>query len=263
MVRFIDTHAHLAMLSHADLDTVLKRAHQSGVLEMLTVSVDPQSWEKNRKIAEERSGVFFSIGLHPSEANQWESQRSAMEAYFGSGVPAKCVAIGETGLDFQYPTPTKDQQLAALHWQLNLAKRHDLPIILHCRDAFADLYAFLRKEGLGRAGGVMHCFTGNTAQAKEAIDLGLKISFSGILTFKNAAPIQEAARSIPLTEVVIETDCPFLAPVPHRGKPNEPSLVTFTAQQLAALLGASIENIAEKTTENARRLFRIPLSKET
>jgi TatD DNase family protein len=168
------------------------------------------------------------------------------------------VGIGETGLDFHYDFSERSSQIHAFEEQLQFAKQYDLPVVIHCREAFADLFASIKKIGLSSRGSVMHCFTGTAPDAKAALDLGLKISFSGILTFKNADALRDAAKSIPLSEVVLETDCPYLAPLPHRGKPNEPSYLPHTALFLANTLGVPLDRVAEETTRNARSLFNLP-----
>lgn len=258
MSGFTDTHAHLAMLEHASLSEVLERARLSQIEKMVTVSVDEKSWEANRNLAEALSHVWYSLGLHPHEAKYWlQCKPRFIQAYGLAQKNKKCVALGEMGLDFFYNHSDKDVQIQCFEEQLVLAKQWNLPIIIHCRDAFEDTYNILRKIGLGPRGGVMHCFTGNREQAKEAVDLGLMISFSGIVTFKTAHDLKDAAKSLDLSQMVIETDCPFLAPVPFRGKPNEPSFLPETARVLAHLKGVPLEEIKEKTTENASRLFSI------
>lgn len=251
----IDTHCHLGMLEHGTSEEILARAKDAGITRMVTVSVDEPSWGVNRKFAEHHDHVFYSVGLHPHEAKDWRDCRDRMKAL----APApKCVAIGEMGLDFYYNHSDREAQIEAFEEQLEFAKGVGLPIIIHCRDAFDDLFSIIRKKGLGPAGGVMHCFTGGPPDAKDAVDLGLHISFSGIVTFKNAETLREAARIIPEESILVETDCPFLAPVPHRGKPNEPSFLPHTLQQVAAVRKVDPQALAEKTTENAVRFFSLP-----
>lgn len=258
MSGFVDTHAHLAMLEHASLKEVLDRAQTAQITKMVTVSVDEKSWENNRLIAEAVPHVWYSLGLHPHEAKDWQACRGRfLEAFELSKQNKKCVALGEMGLDFYYNRSERDTQIACFEEQLSLAKKWNLPVIIHCRDAFQDTYDCIKRVGLGARGGVMHCFTGNKNQAKEAVDLGLMISFSGILTFKNATDLQDAARFLGLESIVIETDCPFLAPVPFRGKPNEPSLLPETAKVLATLKMVSLDEVQKRTFDNASVLFSI------
>jgi len=255
---FVDTHAHLAMLEHAKLSDVLERAKAANIDKLVTVSVDEKSWEQNRMLAESYPHVWYSLGLHPHEAKEWSECKSRfLEAWTLAKANGKCVALGEMGLDFYYNHSERDLQINCFEEQLKLAKEWELPVIIHCRDAFQETYQAIRKVGLSSRGGVMHCFTGNKQQALEAIDLGLFISFSGILTFKTAQDLKEAAQKIDLSRIVLETDCPFLAPVPHRGKPNEPSLLPETAKVLAGLRNLSLEAVCSSTSQNASRLFSI------
>jgi TatD DNase family protein len=180
-----------------------------------------------------------------------------VKAYELAKQNGRCVALGEMGLDFFYNHSDREAQLVCFSEQLEFAKKWELPIIIHCRDAFEDTYSILKKVGLSSKGGVMHCFTGNKKQAHEAVDLGLMISFSGILTFKTAHELKEAAKSLDPLHMVIETDCPFLSPVPFRGKPNEPSLLPETAKVLAELKGLSLPEMMTTTSRNASRLFSI------
>lgn len=258
-MKFIDTHAHLAMLEHAPLQEILMRAKTAQIETLVTVSVDEKSWLPNQNIAEKEAGVFYSLGMHPHDAKDWLDAKPRMLAALNSPVAGKCVAIGETGIDFHYNHSARHEQIQAFTEQLQIAKERDLPVIIHCRDAFEDTFAAVKKIGLCSRGGVMHCFTGNKEQAFQAVDLGLKISFSGILTFKKAEPIQQAARALNQKDIVIETDCPFLAPVPFRGKPNEPSLLIETAKFLATLRGEKLEEVAAFTTANAQSLFALPV----
>lgn len=258
MSGFIDTHAHLAMLEHASLSEVLERAEISQIEKMITVSVDEKSWASNRILAEKYPHVWYSLGLHPHEAKYWEQSRNQfLNAFEEAKRNGRCVALGEMGLDFFYNRSEKDVQIQCFEEQLNFAKQWELPVIIHCRDAFQETYDSIKRVGLSSRGGVMHCFTGNSQQALEAIDLGLLISFSGILTFKTAREIQEAAKAIDLSKVVLETDCPFLAPVPFRGKPNEPSLLPETAKVLSQLRNIDLDLVRETTSQNASKLFSI------
>lgn len=258
MIEWIDTHAHLAMLKGAPLEEILKKAKEAGIVQMVSVATDEKSWNLNRDLSDKYDNIFHSIGLHPHEAKDWKGIRDKAIPYFQAlKKKEKCVGIGELGLDYHYNHSTKEDQLECLEDQFEIAKKLDLPVIIHCRDSFDDLYSKIETVGLSSKRGVMHCFTGNTEQAKKALDLGLKISFSGILTFKTADTLREAAKFIPLTEIVLETDCPFLAPMPHRGKQNEPSLLPDTAKVLAQVKGETIENVAKQTTQNARAFWGI------
>ncbi len=256
-LKFVDTHAHLALLEHSPLEEILKRAEWAGITKMISVSTDEPSWESNRNLALAHPNIYYSIGLHPHDAVRWTECAANMEKLFENGVPPKCVAIGELGLDFHYNMSPPDIQVHVLESQFAMARKYELPVIIHCRDAFDELYGAIRRVGLSPRTGVMHCFTGDTVRAKEALDLGLKISFSGIVTFKNAATLREAAKIIPADSLLVETDCPFLAPIPFRGKPNEPAFMPLTAQTLAEVRGVTPEEIAEQTTRNAIDFFRL------
>lgn len=256
-VTYVDTHSHLAMLDHAPLQEILMRASAAGVHRMISVSTDEGSWESNRNIALAHTNIYYTVGLHPHDAIRWTECAAQMDALFpaGGAIPEKCVGIGELGLDFHYNLSPPEVQLDVLESQFTIARRAGLPVIIHCRDAFDQLYDAIRRVGLSARTGVMHCFTGGPDEAKAALDLGLKISFSGILTFKNAGKIREAAKMIPDDCLLVETDCPFLAPIPFRGKPNEPSYLPMTAQTLAVTRGVRPEVIAELTTRNAISFF--------
>lgn len=256
-MKFVDTHAHLPMLKHASRDDIIDRARQAGVATIVSVATDLTNWESSRLAAEQNLSVYYTLGIHPHQAGEWTEAEKRIATLFSEGVPSKCVGIGETGLDFHYNFTEKEVQIQALEAQLRFAKKYDLPVVIHCREAFTDLFASIKKIGLSSRGSVMHCFTGTAPDAKAAIDLGMKISFSGILTFRNADSLRDAAKSIPLSEIVLETDCPYLAPLPHRGKPNEPSFLPHTALFLANTLGIPLEEVAETTTANAKYLFRL------
>jgi len=251
-----DTHCHLGMLTHSPLEEILERARAAGVKKMVTVSTDEGSWETNRNIALNVDDIYFSLGLHPHEATHWAECANQLSV-LTSNIGPKCVAIGEIGLDFYYEFSPREIQLDVFESQLLLSKKLNLPVILHCRDAFTELFDCIKRVGLSPRGGVMHCFTGPEKAAKSALDLGLKISFSGIITFKNAESLREVAKTIPISELLLETDCPFLTPDPHRGKPNEPSMVVWTARKLAETLTLTPEEISLRTTENALNFFKI------
>jgi TatD DNase family protein len=250
----IDTHSHLALLKHSPLSEILDRAKTEGVVKMISVATEENDWESNRAVALAHPNVYYSLGLHPHEASHWEKCEKNLMNYFDA---TKCVALGEMGLDFFYNHSPKEIQIVAFEAQLLLSQQMNLPVIIHCRDAFEELFASIKKVGLSSRGGVMHCFTGNADQAKRSVELGLMISFSGILTFKNAEPIREAAKVVPRSRLLVETDCPFLAPIPNRGKPNEPSFLPYTAKALAATLGETPEEIFRTTTENAVHFFKL------
>lgn len=258
MISFIDSHSHLGSLEHSSIEEVLERAKISGIVKMISVSTDEGSWETNQNISKQHDHVYYTLGIHPHDAIRWAECAYKLEPmYHQSFNPKKCVAIGEIGLDFHYNYSPKDVQIDVFESQLEMAKTLNLPVVIHCRDAFDELYASIKKIGLSPWGGVMHCFTGDTIRAKEAIDLGLRISFSGILTFKTAEVLREAARAIPKESILLETDCPYLAPIPNRGKPNEPSYLPLTAKVLAEVRSETIEEVSRYTVENTTLLFQL------
>jgi TatD DNase family protein len=254
----IDTHCHLADAKlEADLDGVLRRAAEAGLGAIVSVGAI-SSLETDRRtvaIAARHPHVFAIIGVHPHDAKDCDADRiSALRELARS---KKVVAIGESGLDFHYLHSPVEAQEAALRRHLELAAELDLPISIHCRDAEARLSAIVREVGLPPRGGVIHCFTGNTEAAREFVALGFHISFSGIVTFRNAREIQAAAPTVPDDRVMVETDAPYLAPEPYRGKRNEPAYVRRTLEVLATLRGVDADRLATITSDNARKLFRL------
>jgi TatD DNase family protein len=254
----IDTHCHLADPKlDTDLDGVLRRAAEAGLGAIVSVGAI-SSLETDRRtvaIAARHPHVFAIIGVHPHDAKDCDADRiSALRELARSN---KVVAIGESGLDFHYLHSPVEAQEAALRRHLELAAELDLPISIHCRDAEARLSAIVREVGLPPRGGVIHCFTGNTEAAREFVALGFHISFSGIVTFRNAREIQAAAPTVPDDRVMVETDAPYLAPEPYRGKRNEPAYVRRTLEVLAKLRGVDAERLATITSDNARKLFRL------
>ena len=259
MNHFVDTHAHLYLLEHATADEAIARAKAQGVTTLISVSTEEGNWAKNRDYALANDNLFYSVGLHPHDATKWPEVAPKLDAWFAKGVPPKCVGVGEMGLDYYYDKAPRDAQMAALEGQFAVARRTNLPVILHCRESFDDLFGAIRRVGLApKRPGIMHCFTGGPDEARKALDLGLWISFSGILTFKNAENIRQAAKIVPADRILLETDCPFLAPIPNRGKPNEPSYLPHTALVLAQARGETLERVAELTTANAKAVFQLP-----
>ncbi len=255
---FIDTHAHLAMLDHAPLEDILARARAQGISKMITVSTHEESWAANEKISAASADIYFTLGLHPHDSEKVPNCEKALRSFYAaSSLKKKCVAVGETGLDFFYNFAGKEAQISQFETQIKLASDWNMPLVIHCREAFHMLFESLKKIGVPKKAGVMHCFTGTTEEALESVKLGFSISFSGILTFKNGDSLRATAKEIPEDRLLIETDCPFLAPVPNRGKKNEPSFLPSTAAVLAAVRGASIEHIAKITSENAIKLFNL------
>jgi TatD DNase family protein len=260
----IDTHAHLSFPDFADdLSGVIERAGAADVAKIVSIATDLEAVRQTLEIAERFDGVYAAVGLHPGEipkvtlCDMKELRRLASEP--------KVVAIGETGLD--YYREAKDdaalrQQQKDLFWaQLELARERHLPVVIHNRAAEIDILEILRAHSNSlpkdwRPWGVMHCFSGDEKLAFDCIEIGLLISYTGILTFKNATALRDVAKKVSLDSVMLETDAPYLAPMPHRGKRNEPAYVPLIAEVLAQVKGVSVEEVARITTENARRLFR-------
>ncbi len=221
---------------------------------MITISSRVGTFDTVRAIAENYGDVFCTAGTHPhnahEEAEVSEAQLTALALH------PRCVGIGETGLDYHYGRTPRDIAAKVFRTHIAAARASRLPIVIHSREAEADISAILRDEmEKGRFTGVLHCFTGSAALAELALSLGLYISFSGVLTFKNSQALREIARSVPMDRLLVETDAPFLAPVPFRGKRNEPAFVAATAQVLAEVKGISSQTIAAETSANALRLF--------
>jgi TatD DNase family protein len=255
---FIDSHAHLDVPQYdADRAEVIGRARAAGIDTMLEIcgsDIAKGSLDVGIKLAEEHSFIYAAVGVHPHEASLYDEalERKLIEM---SG-HEKVVGWGEIGLDYYYDNSPRDVQRKVFRRQVELGRRCELPLIIHTRDAEEDTIAILRDASHDYSG-VIHCFTGTQDLAESAIRMGFYISFSGVLTFKTAGDLREVARNTPLDKILIETDCPYLAPVPHRGKRNEPAFVKETAAKLAEIKGASIDEIARITSANFKRLFKL------
>lgn len=251
----IDSHCHLDFPDFAEtLDDVVARAHAAGVEKMVTISTRVAKGDGLVAIAERFPRVYFTIGTHPHQAAEEANVDSDAIRRFAAH--PKCVGIGEAGLDYHYNYAPADVAAKVFRAQIGLARELDLPLVIHARDADDDVAKILREEmAVGPFKALLHCFTSSRALAETGLELGLYISFSGVLTFKNSADLREIARDAPLERVLVETDAPFLAPTPHRGKRNEPSFVVETAKILAATKGVSFETLAEATRANTLRLF--------
>jgi TatD DNase family protein len=259
MPTVVDTHCHLADAKFRDdVEAVIERAADAGVRQLISVgAIGPiENDRRTVEIAERHDNVFAAVGVHPHDATQCSPERiSQLRALAGS---KKVVAIGESGLDFHYMHSTAEAQEASLRSHFLLAQELDLPIVIHCRDAERRLAEIVREVGIPGRGGVIHCFTGNADAAREFLALGFRISFSGIITFKNSAPIREAASIVPDDRVMVETDAPYLAPEPYRGKRNEPAYVNRTLEALANLRGIDSATLGAQVIANAACLFRLP-----
>ena len=252
---FVDSHCHLNYKGLAEQQQdVLDRARAAGVAAMLTISTRESEWDDVIGIAEREADVWATVGIHPHEADKHPHIDTA--TLVDRTAHPRVVGIGETGLDYYYDHSDPDRQQASFRAHIAAARATQLPIVVHTRDAEADTAAILRNEmGKGTFGGVIHCFTASGAFADVALDLGFYISISGIVTFKNARDLQETAVRVPIERLLIETDAPFLAPVPHRGKTGEPAFVADTARFLAGLRGVDAAALGRATADNFYRLF--------
>ncbi|HEY8188767.1 MAG TPA: TatD family hydrolase [Pyrinomonadaceae bacterium] len=261
---FVDSHAHIDGLEFdADREEVIQRARAAGVSAILNVGTgDPHSGALERavELAEKHQDIYTSVGTHPHDARLFDDK--AEQRITGLLKQSKrVIAFGEIGLDFHYDNSPRPVQLEVFRRQLEMAKDARLPVIIHTREAEKETVQMLGSHmDASNRGGVMHCFSGSLWLAQRALELGFFISFSGIVTFKKAEDLRDVARDIPLDRLLIETDCPFLSPVPFRGKRNEPAYVVEVARCLADLHGLGVEEIARITTDNFTRLFRLKLS---
>jgi TatD DNase family protein len=252
---FTDSHCHLNYKGLVeDQAGTIARARAAGVGTMLNISTRESEWDAIVGTAETDADIWASIGIHPHEADAHPDVDTAK--LVGKAAHPKVIAIGETGLDYYYDHSDRDRQRASFRVHIAAARETGLPLIVHTRDAEEDTAGILADEmEKGAYTGVIHCFTASANFADRALELGFYISLSGIVTFKNAKDLQETARRVPADRLLIETDAPFLAPVPHRGKTCEPAFVADTARFLAELRGTSVEGVAETTTTNFRALF--------
>ena len=240
----------------ADRGEVLARAARAGVGLFVTVPARDGDAPACADLAQSDPRIFTTAGLHPHEAREWgERARRDLETALAS---ERTVAVGEIGLDFHYDLSPRPDQERAFREQIGIARRFRRPLVIHTRNAPVRTIEILKEEGGREIGGVIHCFTEDTPTAREILDLGFFISFSGIVTFPKASILQDAARFVPADRMLVETDAPFLAPVPHRGRRNEPALVAETVRCLARLRGEEAGELARITTDNCRRVFSLP-----
>lgn len=252
----VDSHCHLNMLDltahNGDLNVALTAARHNGVKHFLTVCTELTDIAKITAIAAAHPDVSMSIGIHPNETAQ---NNLTEEELIKLAEHPKVIAFGETGLDYYRDTSDKESQQESFRRHIRAAKKIGKPLIIHTRQARADTIQLLKEEAADTIGGVMHCFTEDWAMAQQSLELNFYISFSGIVTFRNAQELKEVAKKVPLDRMLIETDSPFLAPIPYRGKPNEPAYVRYVAEHIAELRGISFEEVAARTTENFYKLF--------
>jgi TatD DNase family protein len=259
----VDSHCHLDGLNyetlHQDVSDVLAKAAARDVKFMLAVATTLPGYKAMTKLIGDRPNVAYSCGVHP--LNQAEPYDFAELRQLAAD--ERVVAMGETGLDYHYQPETRAQQQASFREHIRIGRDLNKPVIVHTRDAREDTLAILKEEKVEGCGGVLHCFTEDRETAEKLLDMGFYISFSGIVTFRNAETIREAARYVPLDRMLVETDSPYLAPVPYRGKENQPAYTRDVAEYMAVVKGVSIEQMAEATTQNFSDLFHVPLSRLT
>ncbi|NJO40108.1 MAG: TatD family hydrolase [Cyanobacteria bacterium CRU_2_1] len=258
-MQLVDTHVHLNFESfQPDLDEVAQNWREAGVVRLIHSCVEPSEFEGIQAIADRFPELSFAVGLHPLDVEKWTPDTASQILTLAQS-DHRVVAIGETGLDF-YKAENQDQQEQAFWEQLTIAHQLDLPVIVHCRDAADEMARLLRSfcADYGAIRGVMHCWSGTPKETQWFLDLGFYISFSGIVTFKSARQVQESAQMVPSDRLLIETDCPFLAPVPKRGeRRNQPAYVRYVAEQVARLRQVPLDRLADETTANAYKVFRL------
>jgi TatD DNase family protein len=259
-VKLVDSHVHLDHEQFgADQDAIVQRAREQGIDRMLTIGTGdgPPKLDCAIELAARYEGVYATVGVHPHEASKANAATfDQLRALLGE---PSVLALGEIGLDYHYDFSPREVQREVFVEQLRLARDAGKPIIIHTREAWADTVDVLRREWKGA--GIMHCFTGDEAQAREALDLGFHLSFGGVVTFNKAENVRQAAAIVPDDRLLVETDAPYLAPIPHRGKRNEPAFMVETVRRLAAVRGVPVEHIATVTTANFENLLlRAPIT---
>ncbi|HEY9661327.1 MAG TPA: TatD family hydrolase [Allocoleopsis sp.] len=260
-MHLVDTHVHLNFDSfQADLETVAQNWREAGVVRLVHSCVEPSEFAAIQAISRRFPELFFAVGLHPLDVQLWTAT-TAEQILDLAQSDSKVVAIGEMGLDF-YKAENRELQQEVFWSQLKIAYQLNRPVIIHCRDAASEMLSLMQTfwAEQGAVSGVMHCWSGTPEETQSFLDLGLYISFSGIVTFKNATQVQASAQMVPDDRLLIETDCPFLAPVPKRGeRRNQPAYVRFVAEQVARLRQVPLEELARQTTINACQLFQLPI----
>ena len=252
----IDTHAHLCDEVYGGAEEIISSMESDALSRIITVAYDLPSSEFNRQLCKKHKNIYFAAGVHPNNADEKSVSVDECKRLFELSKDPKCVAIGEIGLDYHYESTNKENQKEALEKQLCVAEEADLPVAFHVRDAYEDAYEIIKRHAPKlRKSAVMHCFSGSLETAKQYLDMGFYISFSGSVTFKNAKKFPEIIKNIPLDRILVETDSPYLTPHPYRGQTNYPRFVHLTAQRIAEILEKDEEEIAKATTENAYRLF--------
>ena len=252
----IDTHAHIdSSKFRGDQAEVIKRAEEAGVEYIFNIGSDEMSSKTTAALARKYPKIYAAVGVHPHNAKDVTGDTLRLIAELAK--EEKVRAIGEIGLDYHYDFSPRDVQQRVFRAQLRLAHDLKMPVVIHTREADTDTMQILKEEQVDKLGGIMHCFPGDMAMAEECIKLNLKIAIGGVVTFDNAKTLREVAMNVPVEEFLFETDCPYLTPVPHRGKRNEPAYVRLVAEKVAALRGVEFEELARITTNTAKKLFGI------
>lgn len=254
----IDSHCHLDSLDyetrHKNVDEVIDNAKARGVQRFISICTNLGSFENMKKLTAHRPEVSLSCGVHPLNV---EDEPFDYAKLLELAKDPRVVAIGETGLDYHYTPETKELQQSIFQQQIDIANEVNKPLVIHTRSAREDTMKLLIENNAEKCGGVLHCFTEDWDMAKRALDIGFYISISGIITFKNAEDLREVVKKVPLDRLLVETDSPYLAPIPYRGKPNQPAYVREVCEYLATLKGVSVEEMAQTTTQNVQRLFKL------
>ena len=248
---FIDTHCHLSESDYENIDNVIKEAKENKVEKLIISGCDKESIKESIEIAKKYDNVYLSLGYHPSEANViTDKDIEELKEIIKNN--SKVIAVGEIGLDYYWEKENKDKQKDLFKKMLSIAKELNLPVVIHSREAFQDTYDILKES---KQKGVIHCFSGNLENAKMYINLGFSLGIGGIITFKNTN-LKEVIKQLSLDNIILETDSPYLAPTPYRGKQNSPKYIPLIAEEISALKNTSIKEIMNKTTDNAKKIFK-------
>lgn len=252
----VDSHCHLDFPDLAGrLPEVLQRMRENRVTAAVCIGVNLEDFPKVLALAESQSNLYATVGVHPEST---EVEEPTVERLIALAAHPKVIGIGETGLDYYWHKDKPEWQRERFRSHIRAARTCGKPLVVHTRDSAVDTLRLMAEEGADAVGGVMHCFTEDWTVATQALDLGFHLSFSGIVTFKNAQTVKDVAQKCPLDRLLVETDAPYLAPVPYRGKQNEPAYVRYVAEEIARLRSLSLDEVAQATTENFSRLFKIP-----
>ncbi|SRR6056297_138141 len=256
MVELIDSHAHLDFDKfNKDRDEVIKRAQENGIINIINVGSDLKSSHRSLQLSQQYEIIYAVVGVHPHEAKTLD--KKALQVLKDLSKADKVVGIGEIGLDFYYDNSPRDKQREAFRKQLNFAKKINLPVVIHSREADKDTIKILKEEGMRNHNVLLHSYTGGAEMAEEALEMGFYFSAGGIVTFNSAQDLKKTMQRIPISRILLETDSPYLAPSPHRGKRNEPMYVKEVAKYIASLKNTTFENVAKATTDNTKRFFSL------